>query len=184
MSLVSAMDLSTLSNKGEVLDTLFEPCDVLRTFLISTLLSHNEKYSSYHEFIECARKQLLSYLHDAELAAENGKPLDPEISKIIAAHPRLGAPKPSQGGEKLSAHSAAEQKSLADAAEQLAYWNEQYEKTFPGLRYVVFVNGRSRDVIMQNMKERIDRGDIKQERLEAFNAMCDIANDRAHKAKL
>lgn len=184
MSLIPALELSSLPEKGRALDILFEPCDVLRTFLIAALLSHNEKYDSYEQFIEAARKLLLDFLSRAELEASSGKPLDPRISKIIAAHPRLGAPKPSQPGEKLSEHSAAEQKSLADAAEQLGYWNEKYEETFPGLRYVVFVNGRSRDAIMKNMKARIERGDVKKERVEAFNAMCDIAHDRAQKAKL
>jgi OHCU decarboxylase len=32
----------------------------------------------------------------------------------------------------------------------------------------VFVNGRPRPVIMQDMQSRIDRGDIKQERLDAI----------------
>jgi hypothetical protein len=64
----------------------------------------------------------------------------------------------------------------------------------------VFVNGRSRPVIMENMRERIERGDIKLERAEAikvrsrkvvnwilqadsqhYKAMCDIAADRAVK---
>ena len=31
--------------------------------------------------------------------------------------------------------------------------NAAYEKTFPGLRYVVFVNGRSRHEIMDNMQK-------------------------------
>jgi uncharacterized protein (UPF0210 family) len=34
---------------------------------------------------------------------------------------------------------------------------------------------------MQNMRERIERGDIQAERLEAIQAMCDIALDRASK---
>lgn len=34
---------------------------------------------------------------------------------------------------------------------------------------------------MQNMRARIDRGDIKAERQEAMQAMCDIAIDRASK---
>lgn len=34
---------------------------------------------------------------------------------------------------------------------------------------------------MQNMRARIDRGDAKAERLEAIQAMCDIALDRASK---
>lgn len=45
----------------------------------------------------------------------------------------------------------------------------------------VFVNGRPRPVIMENMRARIDRGDIKAERQEAIQAMCDIALDRATK---
>jgi uncharacterized protein YutE (UPF0331/DUF86 family) len=34
---------------------------------------------------------------------------------------------------------------------------------------------------MQNMRSRIDRGDIKAEQQEAIQAMCDIALDRASK---
>jgi len=34
---------------------------------------------------------------------------------------------------------------------------------------------------MQNMRMRIDRGDVKAERAEAIQAMCDIARDRASK---
>jgi hypothetical protein len=45
----------------------------------------------------------------------------------------------------------------------------------------VFVNGRPRPAIIENMRTRIDRGDIKAERLEAIQAMCDIAVDRASK---
>ena len=48
-------------------------------------------------------------------------------------------------------------------------------------RTSVFVNGRPRPVIMENMRSRIDRADIKAERQEAIQAMCDIALDRAKK---
>jgi hypothetical protein len=34
--------------------------------------------------------------------------------------------------------------------------------------YSVFVNGRERPVIMQNMRERIERGDLDAERKEAI----------------
>jgi hypothetical protein len=34
---------------------------------------------------------------------------------------------------------------------------------------------------MENMRARISRGDIKAERQEAIQAMCDIAADRASK---
>lgn len=45
----------------------------------------------------------------------------------------------------------------------------------------VFVNGRSRPVIFENMRERIARGDINAERKDAIKAMCVIASDRAKK---
>lgn len=36
----------------------------------------------------------------------------------------------------------------------------------------VFVNGRGRDVIMEDMKRRIGRGDLKLEREEAVDVCC------------
>lgn len=91
---------------------------------------------------------------------------NPDIPAIIAAHPRLGAKKVDS---KLS---QAEQASLqSDPAEAaiLTDLNAQYEKTFPGLRYVVFVNGRSRPVIFEDMKRRIARNKFEVECEEAFN---------------
>jgi len=51
------------------------------------------------------------------------------------------------------------------------------------LRYVVFVNGRPRPVIFEDIRERIARGDIQAERLEGIKAMCDIASDRVRKLR-
>lgn len=42
--------------------------------------------------------------------------------------------------------------------------NEEYERVFPGLRFVVWVNGRGRGEIMGIMRERIERGDWEGER--------------------
>ncbi|RBR14392.1 hypothetical protein FVER53590_08994 [Fusarium verticillioides] len=80
-----------------------------------------------------------------------------------------------------SAQSSAEQANLQGQGEELAKLNKEYEEKFPGLRYVVFVNGRGRPEIMENMKARISRGDFSKEVDEALQAMCDIANDRASK---
>jgi len=74
-----------------------------------------------------------------------------------------------------------EAKRKEDEAATLKALNEEYERTFPGLRYVVFVNGRSRSVIFEDMRRRIARGDIVEERVEGIKAMCDIAIDRAGK---
>lgn len=162
-----------MDEKTELLAHLFEPCPTLAQLLIANVMTRN--FSNYTEFIESCRIYLNQYLEEEELKEA---PL-PKIAKIIAAHPRLGPSK-----DSLSSHSTEEQKSLSGSKEEakmLADLNEQYERTFPGLRYVVFVAGRSRETIMENMRARIARGDIRKERREAFNAMCDIALDRARK---
>jgi 2-oxo-4-hydroxy-4-carboxy--5-ureidoimidazoline (OHCU) decarboxylase len=46
---------------------------------------------------------------------------------------------------------------------------------------VVFVNGRGRPEIMEDMRRRIERGDYAAEEREAIEAMCAIAKDRARK---
>jgi len=53
---------------------------------------------------------------------------------------------------------------------ELARLNEAYEAKFPGLRFVVFVNGRGRGEIMTIMRERIERGDWEAERDGAIEA--------------
>lgn len=168
---LSSFSSLTDSEKVEVLDHLFEPCLTLAEVILARV---NGSFSSYREFIEACRTILMQFLTEEDVPGNLAK-----INKIVSAHPRLGPSK-----DKLSSHSSSEQKSLAGSEEEarrLAELNDLYEKTFPGLRYVVFVNGRSREVIMANMRERIERRDIHKEKAEAFNAMCDIALDRAGK---
>lgn len=168
-------ELTSLSHlqKVEVLDHLFEPCLTLGEIITDRVMKSD--FSTYKQFIEACRSELLAFLDEEPTHPENSA----KIAKIVSAHPRLGPSK-----DKLSSHSSSEQKSLAGTAEEaqrLADLNDAYEKRFPGLRYVVFVNGRSREVIMENMEKRIQRGDLNSEKVEAFNAMCDIALDRAKK---
>ncbi|KAG7194328.1 uncharacterized protein KQ657_004540 [Scheffersomyces spartinae] len=177
---IEEIGLSLVDTKTEICNHLFEPCSTLTAFILAKVLTINCSFNSYGQFIEAARIALLQFLEDEESKEKKGKgPLDLKISQIIAAHPRLGASKTT----KLSSHSATEQKSLQAASDEetkaLLDLNNQYETAFPGLRYVVFVNGRPRSDIMENMKMRIARNDISLERKEAFNAMCDIALDRA-----
>lgn len=155
--------------KKELLDHLFEHCSIMYDELKPVL---ERSHGSYTELIEDSRVAFLSLV-------DGGSNISQRISEIIAAHPRLG---PQKG--KLSSHSSEEQKSLVgspEETEKLKQLNELYEKTFPGLRYVVFVNGRPRSAIMENMKLRIQRGDISLEKKQALDAMCDIALDRAKK---
>ncbi|KAI5953157.1 hypothetical protein KGF54_002528 [Candida jiufengensis] len=160
----------------QVYDHLFEPCDSV-TWLIDTFVIH-QNFKTYPEFIELVRSRLIQTLNQASFfESRNGKDCNTLIENIISAHPRLGAPK----GTALSEHSSEEQKKLEGIQVKLQELNTKYEQTFPGLRYVVFVNGRSRDEIITNMEERIKRNNIEMEKLDALEAMCDIALDRATK---
>ena len=185
-TLPPANQLSTIPRPQliEALNHLFEPCPTLSDLLISKIFSEGLTYSDYPEMIERCREELIHYANSADLEAYGSDTVvNPDISKIIAAHPRLGQSAPNKT-EKLSAHSSQEQRSLKGSEEEtrkLNELNEQYEATFPGLRYVVFVNGRPRSGIMQNMIDRINRNNISQEIRDSFNAMCDIALDRAKK---
>ncbi|KFY35698.1 hypothetical protein V494_05700 [Pseudogymnoascus sp. VKM F-4513 (FW-928)] len=166
-----AATLSSLptSDQTHVLDLLFEPSPPLHTL---SLPLFTRPVPSYPALIEAIRTQL-------NLLSTSATPQDgAQLDAILGAHPRLGAKKVD------SAQSAAEQAQLGggeEEARKLAALNEEYEAKFPGLRYVVFVNGRGRGEIMKNMRERIDRGDGAAERDEGIKAMCDIALDRAEK---
>ncbi|APA10800.1 hypothetical protein SS1G_03563 [Sclerotinia sclerotiorum 1980 UF-70] len=162
--------LSTIE-RSSVLDTLFEPCIALHTLSVDLL--HTTTFESYHDLITSVGVQLIEL-------SESTLPSDKEwLDKILGSHPRLGEKKVD------SLQSKAEQAQLntgpTEEAEKLKGLNEEYERTFPGLRYVVFVNGRSRPAIFEDMRRRISRGDIGLERKEAIQAMCDIAADRASK---
>ncbi|TGO53779.1 hypothetical protein BCON_0118g00340 [Botryotinia convoluta] len=162
--------LSTVE-RSSVLDALFEPCTALHT--LSMDLLHTTTFESYSDLIASVGTQLVDL-------SESTLPSDREwLDKILGSHPRLGEKKVE------SVQSKAEQAQLntgpTEETEKLKALNEEYEKTFPGLRYVVFVNGRSRPIIFEDMRRRISRGDIGLERKEAIQAMCDIAVDRATK---
>ncbi|KAK3681090.1 Oxo-4-hydroxy-4-carboxy-5-ureidoimidazoline decarboxylase [Podospora appendiculata] len=159
------------------LDLLFEPSAELHALALPTLRTLS--FSSYDDLISTLRTQLLAIA--ASLDAQSRGPLH----AILGSHPRLGEPKK----ETLSAQSAAEQRHLnsgagagkEEEAARLRALNREYEERFPGLRYVVFVNGRGREEVMADMRRRIDRGDLAEEEREGIEAMCDIAADRAAK---
>lgn len=147
----------SFGQQSRVLDLLFEPSPELQALSVTLL---QESYSSYPALVDAVGKQLYA------LAQSNAATHIQRLDSILGSHPRLGAQKVD------SAQSRAEQAQLqrgADAeADRLAALNAEYEAKFPGLRYVVFVNGRGRDVIMEDMQRRIGRGDIRKERTEAI----------------
>ncbi|ODM18027.1 hypothetical protein SI65_06815 [Aspergillus cristatus] len=178
-TLPSPSSISSLSQEQQfqVLDTLFEPSPELHAITGPVLASHS--FASYASLADAVRGQL-SALSLSQL------PMDQQtLMKILGSHPRLGRP-PAKSTEHLSELSRKEQANLnasvaGDQMERLSLLNHEYEEKFPGLRFVTFVNGRNRDVIMEEMRQRIDRGDQSREIEENIQAMCDIAKDRARK---
>jgi len=153
-------EVSTLptSDRAALLDALFEPSVQLHTLSLDLL--HTTRFASYDDLISAIGVQL------TELA-ESSSTSDTELLEaILGSHPRLGEKKVE------SAQSRSEQAQLHTGgegeAETLARLNLDYERAFPGLRYVVFVNGRSRSVIMDDMRARINRANIQLERMEAI----------------
>ncbi|GKT52188.1 putative allantoinase 1 [Colletotrichum spaethianum] len=163
---ISALNKLSAEEQTRVLDALFEPSPAIHALILPSISAAS--FQSYDEFITHCHKIFEALTADPSHKAE--------LHSIIGSHPRLGAKKVE------SAQSAAEQAQLQSGdATELAALNAKYEAKFPGLRYVVFVNGRGRPEIMENMRERISRGDLAAEERAAVQAMCDIARDRAAK---
>ena len=177
-SLPPAVSLQHASQSeiADVLDHLFEPSPQLHELSIESL--RKESFSSYADMIDHVGSQLTKWsdLEEPDIIKR--------LEKILGAHPRLGEKKVD------SAQSRAEQAQLqasdGSRESELRSLNAEYENAFPGLIYVyvqftwyccsacsnnharVFVNGRTRTVIMQDMRARIERGDINLERKDAI----------------
>ncbi|KEZ40866.1 OHCU decarboxylase [Scedosporium apiospermum] len=173
---ISSLSGLSLAQQTEILDLLFEPSPSIHELLLPLFRKKGE-FASYDDFITEAHAVFSTLRTDSSPTSSDEYPdARAKLHSILGSHPRLGAKKVE------SAQSAAEQAQLQSGdGSELAALNAEYEKTFPGLRYVVFVNGRPRPVIMENMRERIARGDISLEEQEGIQAMCDIARDRAAK---
>lgn len=154
--------LPTLSDAAltSTLDLLFEPSAELQALALPTMRAVS--FDGYEDLISTLRDAML--LLAAEVRTDDGA--RDRLHSMLGSHPRLGE---RAAGEGLS---GAEQSGLTspggDEAERLAAMNREYEERFPGLRYVVFVNGRGRDVILQDMRRRIDRGDLAAEEKESI----------------
>lgn len=147
------------ASQTNALDLLFEPSPAIHSTLVPVI--RNATYSSYPELIDQCRTALFKLATESTPAKPN-----PTLLSVVGSHPRLGSKKVD------SAQSAAEQANLQDQGEQLAELNREYEERFPGLRFVVFVNGRGRPEIMHDMRVRIDRGDFGKEVEAALEVNC------------
>lgn len=151
-SLPHISDLPTYSEtqQAEVLDLLFEPSPEIHSTLVPVI--RKESYTSYNSLIDACHARFRGLVAESTASKPN-----PTLLSVLGSHPRLGAKKVE------SAQSIAEQAKLGGESEELARLNREYEERFPGLRYVVFVNGRGRPEIMEDMKARIAKGDFNKE---------------------
>ncbi|KXH67539.1 OHCU decarboxylase [Colletotrichum salicis] len=159
---VNSLNSLPVEQQTNVLDALFEPSPAIHAILLPSISATH--FQSYGEFINQTQKIFEALVTDPTQKEQ--------LHSIIGSHPRLGAKKVE------SAQSAAEQAQLQSGdATELAALNAEYEAKFPGLRYVVFVNGRGRPEIMENMRARISRGDLALEELAAVQASTPLNLD-------
>ncbi|KAF2453223.1 Oxo-4-hydroxy-4-carboxy-5-ureidoimidazoline decarboxylase [Lineolata rhizophorae] len=183
---LSALPTAPRSSQTALLDALFEPSPAMHALALP-LLAHPPPPSSLAALVLSVQGALMTLAANADYDPARRDMLE----DVLGAHPRLGA-----ANAGLSEESRREQAAMEAAAavgpppgederrreaDELARLNAEYERAFPGMRYVVFVNGRPRADIMRDMRKRIERADIEEERLEAIRAMCAIALDRGRK---
>ena len=197
--------LESLQTAGDdtlksVLDLLFEPSPTLHDLSIPRI---RDELRGQNPSSEALIRNVGSLLYSLAEQSSSSPPSRATLHAILGSHPRLGEKKvdsaqsrAEQAQLNASSHSAsaaadgsvpldeeAQRRRQEEEAEKqlLADLNAEYEARFPGLRYVVFVNGRARPAILRNMRDRIARGDAAAEEREAISAMVDIALDRARK---
>jgi 2-oxo-4-hydroxy-4-carboxy--5-ureidoimidazoline (OHCU) decarboxylase len=135
--------------------TLFEPSPALFEFLVPSVIADRESHiprRTFNALIDIGIRELDDWPHSRQ-------------ASFIGGHPRIGEVK------GLSALSASEQAAHATPPEilaRLSELNEEYERRYPGLRYITFVNGRRRKMIMEEMEEKLgiddgwEKGDSKE----------------------
>jgi 2-oxo-4-hydroxy-4-carboxy--5-ureidoimidazoline (OHCU) decarboxylase len=138
-------DISPEGPLAQAFATLFEPSSALLEFLVPSVDAIVANPGSriprrtYNALIDLAISELEGWPHGQQ-------------ASFLGGHPRIGEIK------GLSALSASEQAAHATPPEVLARLlelNEEYERRYPGLRYITFVNGRSRKMIMEEMEEKL-----------------------------
>lgn len=126
------------------LEILFEHSLILINTLepqLRIILKSSPLLDSYTQLIDCALAQIMRW----DLSAQ---------SQFISGHPRIGENK------NLSKLSAKEQGSgliptSPEVLDRLSHLNACYEIRYPGLRYITFVNGRTRLAIAEEMEDML-----------------------------
>lgn len=138
---------------GTILAQLFHHSEQLNSRCIS-LLKYNA-FADYQQVISAVLMQLESLLQSPDPADLDA------LDEILRSHPRMGEGPP-QAGEASSAQSSG-----GVLQQQLLNMAKEYEACFNGLRFIGSVEGKSRQVLIDEMWERMKRGRLEQERQDA-----------------
>lgn len=138
------------SNLKSILILLFEESDVIQKTLVPELLV------SLGSEITLTRPADFYKIIDESICVIHRWSPDLQ-AHFIAGHPRIGETK------NLSVLSSKEQSGGTSAAAptppevllRLQHLNACYEHVYPGLRYITFVNGRSRATIAEEMEDKL-----------------------------
>jgi 2-oxo-4-hydroxy-4-carboxy--5-ureidoimidazoline (OHCU) decarboxylase len=153
---INELNEAAFASFNNLISLLFEPAPPLAIELYA-----KRPFDDYTQLLNLA-KQVISQLSK-----------DDQIT-VVNAHPRLGE-------KNLSVMSAIEQGKIMNNSvdQQLALLNKAYEDRH-GFKFITFVNGRSRQDILPEIKSRIDN-DTGLELECGLNAMISIAFDRLKK---
>lgn len=132
-----SLALSSSETLANALSTLFESSPVLLSKLVPQLSAlFTPPPSTYTALIDLAITTIAAW--DV-----------PTKAAFIAAHPRIGE---SANLSHLSRQEQAAKVVPPEVLARLEVLNGVYEKRYPGLRYITFVNGRSRAEVRDEME--------------------------------
>lgn len=133
---------------SRALATLFEPSPILLSEVVPALPQELTEPTT--------RPSSLTYYSLIDLASHTLSSLTPSLqASFVGAHPRIGEV---NGLSRLSASEQASRATPPKVLDRLAVLNAAYEHRYVGLRYITFVNGRSRKEIMEEMEEALGVG--------------------------
>ena len=144
LSAILASTASPGDALAQTLSVLFEPSPVLFSKIVPQLvpllsLHSHSSITTYHEVVHAALAAITDWDDDLK-------------SQFIGGHPRIGE---SKNLSNLSANEqgAAVSPTPPEVLVRLTHLNACYERRYPGLRYITFVNGRSRATIAEEMED-------------------------------
>ncbi|TDL23798.1 hypothetical protein BD410DRAFT_787079 [Rickenella mellea] len=153
LSAVLASGSNADSPLARALSTLLEPSSILFNKLVSELatrLTASPPVVSYTQVLDRAFDVVKQWGDVHKLQFVRGHPRIGEVSGLS----KLSAQE--QGGDSANAKSTSTaQATPPEVLERLAFLNKCYERRYPGLVYITFVNGRSRAAIRDELEDKL-----------------------------